>query len=139
MGILQKSAKHVMILGGSRIAQYLAEELIRSENSVKIIEKNEARCDELCGTLPGNALVICGDGSDHGLLTEEGLDRADAFVALTGMDEENLLVSYYALGRRVPKVISRLTMSPSPRPSTALPRMSESISSVDTLPLSPRA
>ena len=109
MGILQKSAKHVMILGGSRIAQYLAEELIRSENSVKIIEKNEARCEELCGTLPGNALVICGDGSDHGLLTEEGLDRADAFVALTGMDEENLLVSYYALGRRVPKVIAKIS------------------------------
>ena len=109
MGILQKSAKHVMILGGSRIAQYLAEDLIRGENSVKIIEKNEERCAELCGELPDNVLVICGDGSDKELLIEEGLDRADAFVSLTGIDEENLLVSYCALGRKVPKVIAKIS------------------------------
>lgn len=109
MGILQKSAKHVILLGGGRIAQYLAEELVRSENSVKIIEKDEERCTEMCGALPGSAVVICGNGADHGLLAEEGLDRADAFVALTGMDEENLLVSYYALGLKVPKVIAKIS------------------------------
>lgn len=109
MGILQKSAKHVILLGGGRIAQYLAEELVHSENSVKIIEKDEERCTELCGALPGSAVVLCGDGADHGLLAEEGLDRADAFVALTGMDEENLLVSYYALGLKVPKVIAKIS------------------------------
>lgn len=108
MGILQKRAKHVMLLGASRIAQYLSDALIRSGNSVKIIEKDDKRCDDISAALGTGAVIIRGDGAQHELLDEEGLDGADAFVALTGMDEENLLISYYALDRGVPKVIAKL-------------------------------
>ena len=107
IGILQKRAKDVMILGGSRTAVYLAKELSRSGNSVKIIEKSQTRCNELCSALPQSVNVICGDGTRHALLSEEGLDRTDAFVSLTGMDEENILSSYYALDRNVPKIITK--------------------------------
>ena len=103
-----KRTKHVMLLGASRIAEYLSDELIRSGNGVKIIEKDAKRCDDISAALGGSAVVIHGDGSQHELLDEEGLDGADAFVALTGMDEENLLLSYYALDRGVPKVIAKL-------------------------------
>ncbi len=107
IGILQKQAKDVMILGGSRTAVYLAKELARSGNAVKIIEKSRSRCDELCSVLPQSVNIICGDGTRHELLSEEGLDRTDAFVSLTGMDEENILSSYYALDRKVPKIITK--------------------------------
>lgn len=108
MGILQKSAKDVMILGGSKIAQYLAEILLRSGNRVTIIERDEKRCGELCAELSDDATIICGDGTQHSLLEEEGIDSADAFVALTGMDEENILVSFCAKNRNVPKVVAKV-------------------------------
>ncbi|MDO4815078.1 MAG: Trk system potassium transporter TrkA [Bacillota bacterium] len=107
IGILQKRAKDVMVLGGSRIAVYLAKELTRSGNNVTIIEKNQSRCNELCAALPQAVNIICGDGTRHALLSEEGLDRTDAFVSLTGMDEENILSSYCALDRKVPKIITK--------------------------------
>lgn len=59
---------------------------------VKIIEQNRQRCEELCELLP-KATIINGDATDHDLLVEEGIDEADAFVALTGMDEENIILS----------------------------------------------
>ena len=62
---------------------------------VKIIEKNEARCEELCELLP-KAVIINGDATDHDLLIEEGIEDADAFVSLTGMDEENIITSLFA-------------------------------------------
>lgn len=108
LGILQKRTKHVFLLGASRIAGYLSEDLIRSGNSVKIIEKDEKRCDDISARLGGGAVVIHGDGSQHEVLDEEGIASADAFVALTGMDEENLLLSYYALDHGVPKVVAKL-------------------------------
>lgn len=108
IGILQKRAKDIMILGGSRTAVYLAKELTRSGNTVKLIEKSRSRCNELCSVLPQSVNVICGDGTRHELLSEEGLDRTDAFVSLTGMDEENILSSYYALDRKVPKIITKV-------------------------------
>lgn len=107
IGILQKRAKNVMILGGSRISVYLANELIKSGNAVTVIEKSQSRCSELCSVLPQVVNIICGDGTRHALLSEEGLDRTDAFVSLTGMDEENILSSYYALDRKVPKIITK--------------------------------
>ena len=72
MGILQKRAKHVLLLGASRIAAYLSDDLLRSGNSVKIIEKDDARCDEISAALGGRAVVIHGDGAQHEVLDEEG-------------------------------------------------------------------
>ena len=95
-----------MILGGSRTAFYLAKMLSNTGNNVKIIDQNRARCRNLCEALP-NAVIINGDGSQQELLLEEGLRSMDAFVALTGIDEENILMSLFAASQNVPKVISK--------------------------------
>ena len=107
LGILQKSVRDVMILGGGRIAYYLSKLLIASGNSVKIIDKDRARCEILSDLLP-KARIVNGDGTDQNLLLEEGLDSSDSFVALTGMDEENILVSIFASSRQVKKVIAKV-------------------------------
>lgn len=110
LGILRKQSKSVMILGGSKSAFYLAKMLINSGASVKIIEKNIDRCNELCEKLP-KATVIHGDGAQQELLLEEGLRSVDAFVSLTGMDEQNILISIYAAANSVPTVISKVSRS----------------------------
>lgn len=110
VGLLQKQARNVMILGGSRTAYYLAKMLTSVGNSVKIIEKDSAHCQELCEALP-KAVIIYGDGAQQELLLEEGLRSLDAFVALTGMDEENILISIFAETQNVPTVISKVNRS----------------------------
>ncbi len=104
---LQKQARNVIILGASRTSYYLAKMLLNSGNSVKVIEQDRNRCVEFCEALP-EAVVIQGDGAFQELLLEEGIRSTDAFVALTGMDEENILVSFYAMSQNVPKVISKV-------------------------------
>ena len=107
MGIAQKQARNVMILGASRTAYYLAKMLISGGNNVKIIDKDPAKCTAFSESLP-KATVICGDGAQQELLQEEGIATMDAFVALTGMDEENILISFFAASQQVPKVISKV-------------------------------
>ncbi len=107
VGIIQKSARNVMILGASRISYYLAKRLIAGGNTVKIIDKDEARCRKFAEELP-EAVVICGDGAEQELLLEEGIGSVDAFVALTGLDELNILISIFAQSQGVPKVISKV-------------------------------
>lgn len=107
LGLLRKQSKNVMILGGSTISFYLAKMLIASGASVKIIESRADRCAELSDLLP-KATIIQGDGAQQELLLEEGIRTVDAFVSLTGMDEENILISIYAAANDVPKVISKV-------------------------------
>ena len=107
LAIQQKPVKNVMILGASRTAYYLAKMLLDGGSSVKIIEKNPERCKAFCQDLP-KATVLCGDGAQQELLMEEGLSTTDAFVALTGMDEQNILISFFAGSQNVPKVISKV-------------------------------
>ncbi len=107
LSIHKKQSKNVMILGGSKSAFYLAKMLINSGASVKIIEQNAERCNELCEELP-HAMIIHGDGAQQELLLEEGLRSMDAFVSLTGMDEQNILISIYAAANNVPTVISKV-------------------------------
>lgn len=107
IGVMQKQARSVMILGGSRTAYYLAKMLSNIGNSVKVIERDSARCTVLCDALP-KADIIYGDGAQQELLLEEGLKSVDAFVSLTGMDEENILISIFAALQNVPKVISKI-------------------------------
>ncbi len=107
LGIMQKQARDIMILGGSRTAYYLAEMLLAGGHSVKVIEQDHQRCKELCDQLP-NAVIIQGDGAQQELLREEGLHAMDAFVSLTGIDEENILLSFFAASQKVPKVISKV-------------------------------
>jgi trk system potassium uptake protein TrkA len=107
LGLVQKSAKSVMILGASRIAYYLSKRLINSGNRVIVIDNDERVCRAFAEELP-DAVVIHGDGAEQELLLEEGLGSVDAFVALTGMDELNILISIFATSQNVPKVISKV-------------------------------
>ena len=107
LGISKKKAKNIMILGGSRIAFYLTNMLIAAGNSVKLIERNRQKCTTLSQQLP-KAVVINGDGAQQELLLEEGLESLDAFVTLTGMDEENILIAMFAAAHDVPTVIPKI-------------------------------
>lgn len=106
-GLLQKQARNVMLLGGSRTAVYLSEMLLSIGCKVKIIEKDLTKAKLLCENLPG-AVIINGDGAQQELLVEEGIKDLDAFVSLTGTDEENILISIFASSQGVPKAISKV-------------------------------
>lgn len=108
LGILQKKAKSVMLLGATTTSFYLAKMLLAVGNSVKIIDPDEKRCLEFSKNLPG-AVVIMGDGAHPEVLVEEGIESVDAFVALTGMDEENILISFFAQSQGVSKVITKVS------------------------------
>ncbi len=107
LGITDRKITNVMICGGGRICYYLTKLLADSGINVKIIEKNMSKCETLAEMLP-NATIIHGDASDQELLEDEGLDRCDALVSLTGMDELNILISLYAKSQGVFQVITKL-------------------------------
>ncbi|MBE6787301.1 MAG: Trk system potassium transporter TrkA [Ruminococcaceae bacterium] len=107
MGIQQKSAKKIMIFGGGKLAFYLAKKLSEGNNAVTIIEKNPTVCERLCEALP-KVTIVNADGTDQEALLEEGLLSVDAFVSLTGMDEQNILMSAYAHTMSVPKIITKI-------------------------------
>ena len=99
--------KDVMIVGGSKITYYLVKILNEYKIKSKIIDIDINRCNELSEKLD-NTLVINGDASDKTLLIEEGIENIDAFVATTGIDEENVVYSMYANSVNVPKVITKI-------------------------------
>ena len=107
MGIQQNPAKKIMIFGGGKLAFYLAKKLSEGNNTVTIIEKQMDVCERLCEALP-KVTVVNADGTDQEVLLEEGLLSVDAFVSLTGMDEQNILMSAYAQTKGVPKVITKI-------------------------------
>ena len=102
-----QAVRSCMIIGGGKSSYYLAKLLLEQRMQVKIIESSRERCEELSTLLP-EAVVICGDGGDEELLKEEGIGTAEAFVPLTGLDEENILLTLYA--KRVPglKTITKI-------------------------------
>ena len=95
IGAPQGHIRSTMIVGGGKISFFLAGILLSSGISVKIIENRRERCEMLSELLP-SATIIHGDGTDRALLDEEGLAACDAFIALTGMDEENILLALHA-------------------------------------------
>lgn len=107
IGIGISPVQNAMIVGGGTIAYYLARRLLSVGISTKIIEKDPARCEQLSELLP-KATIICGDGTDQNLLAEEGIDNADGFAALTGLDEENILLSLYAKTASHAKVVTKV-------------------------------
>ena len=107
-GPVKNKVKNVMIVGGGRIGYYLAMQLVNLGMRVKIIEKSMKRCQMLCDMLP-KAIIINGDGTDQELLMEEGVDDVDAFVALSGIDEENIIMSLYAKNNTEAKVITKIS------------------------------
>lgn len=107
MGVGSNKIKDTIIVGGGTTAVYLAKRLISSGVHVKIIEHNSQRCDELCSILP-KATIINGDGTENAILQEEGIENADSFVALTNIDEENIMLSLYAKSISKCKVITKI-------------------------------
>lgn len=106
-GVYKQKIKNVMILGGGRIAYYLAKQLSDTGRNIKLIEQNLDRCYQLSDMLP-DVTVIHGDGTDQDLLDEQGLDYQDALISLTGIDEENIIVSMYAESKGINKVITKV-------------------------------
>ena len=101
------SVKNAMIVGGGEITHYLCDRLQRAGIDVTIIEKDRKRCEELC-TLWPEAVVINGDAVDQEILLEEGLEKAGAFVALTNLDEENILLSLFAKTVNKGKLVTKI-------------------------------
>lgn len=107
LNIKNKEIKKVMIIGGGRISVYLAELLIKEGINVKILESDYDRCLVLAESLT-DAMIIHGDGSRKNTLISEGIDKTHAVVALTNIDEENLVLSMFANHLGVPKVLTKV-------------------------------
>ena len=107
VGAKRNKVRTVLICGGGRVAYYLSKQLLSLGMQVKIIEQSKERCMELCDLLP-KATIIHGNATDHELLEEEGIGNADAFVCLTGIDEENIIMSMYAKTKNVSKIITKV-------------------------------
>ena len=107
IGFKTRRVKNVMIIGGGKATYYLAVQLIHMGISVKIIERDRQRCEELSTLLP-KAVIINGDGTDPELLTEEGIEYMESFIALTGVDEENVLLTLHARQVSNAKVITKI-------------------------------
>lgn len=110
LGLVRERIRQVLIVGGSRSAFYLANRLLSSGVGVKIIEQDPERCVALSTMLP-KATIIEADGSRQDVLAEEGIDKTDAVITLTDIDEENLIISLFAVQRGVPKVIAKISRS----------------------------
>ena len=105
--LFRQPLKNIMIVGGSKIGYYLADALSKKRCRIKLIEGRKATADELAELLP-RVTVIYGNGSRHDLLLEEGIEAMDAFVALTDIDEENMIISMFANKMNVRKTITQI-------------------------------
>lgn len=106
-GSIKDKVKSCMIVGGGRICYYLTKSLLGMGMHVKIIEKDLDKCRQLAQLFP-KASVIHGDGTDQDMLAEEGIRDTDAFVAITGIDEENIIMSLYAKNNSNAKVVTKV-------------------------------
>lgn len=100
-------SRDVILLGGGKVSFYLAQRLIKSGANVKIIERNEQRCNLLSSTLH-DAMIIHGDCMDQELLLSEGIESADGVAALMDYDEENILISLYIKSVSHAKIITKI-------------------------------
>ncbi len=107
LGLISSKLKSIFVIGGSRIATYLCEELSKNGYKVKLVEREYDACVDLSEKLPG-VTIVHGDGSNQNLLEEEGFAEADAVVCLMGPDEENIIISMYAYKQGVGKIITKI-------------------------------
>ena len=110
LGIPHKAVTGVIVIGAGIIARYLANFLAEDHIAVKLVESDEKLCDEICDGLSPNVTLIHGDGTNQNLLMEEGLKSTDAFLTLTGKDELNILMSFYARSQNVPKLVTKVNI-----------------------------
>lgn len=107
IGMATNRIKSCMIIGGGETTYYLAKQLLPMGISIKIIEQDKERCNELSDLLP-QAMVIHGDGTERNLLYEEGLLQAHSFVSWTSLDEENIMLSLFAQSVSKAKTITKV-------------------------------
>ena len=107
IGLATRQVKDTMIIGASKAAYYLAKELLNMGISVKIIEKEKENCESLRVKLP-KAIIINGDGTDPDILKEEGIETVQSFIPLTGIDEENIMLTLYAKQVSKAKVVTKI-------------------------------
>lgn len=107
IGVVTNQIKNALIVGGGTIGFYLAKLLEEMKANVHLIEIDQERCDQLTELLP-NTTIIHGDATERKLLDEEGLSQTDAFITLTGMDEENLFLALYAKMTSKAKLVAKV-------------------------------
>ena len=107
IGFNTRSVRSSLIVGGGTCAYYLADLLIKSGIDVTIIEKDNARCEKLCDLLP-KANILKGDGTNEALLEEAGIRDVDSVVALTGLDEENIMLALHTKAVSNAKAITKI-------------------------------
>jgi trk system potassium uptake protein TrkA len=107
VGKASVKVKNVMIVGGGTIAIYLANILTEMDMKVKILEIDKEKCIELSELLP-DSLIINGDGSDEELLQSENISDMDAFISMTGIDEENIMAALIAKQNGAKKIIAKI-------------------------------
>lgn len=107
IGIRTFDVRKTLIVGGGKASYYLSRLLIENGIGVKIIEKDIRRCDALGELLP-QAEIICGDGTNAEILAEEEIGEADAFIPLTGTDENNVMLTLFAADVSDAKVITQI-------------------------------
>ncbi len=105
--LVKSRFKRIMIVGGGRIGYYLADALSKKKYSVKLLEDDIKAAELLAEQLP-RVTVVNGNGRQHDILMEEGIEAMDAFVALTDIDEENMIVSMFANKKKVKKTITQI-------------------------------
>lgn len=105
--MVRKPINNVMIIGGSHIGIYLSEKLLKSGVDVTIVDSDTSKCRELSEKLP-EATIIYGNGTQQDLLLAEGLRDMDAVITLTGMDEENMIISMFANSLNIPKTVTKI-------------------------------
>ncbi|MGW9685512.1 Trk system potassium transporter TrkA [Flagellimonas sp. 2504JD1-5] len=104
-GMQKKEIKNVMILGGSKVGFNTARDLCNKKFNVKLIEKDKEKAFDIADELP-HALVINGDGRNVELLDEESLESMDAFIAVTGNSETNIMSCLVAKSKKIKKTIA---------------------------------
>ena len=107
IGLATRQVKDTMIIGASKAAYYLAKELLNMGISVKIIEKEKENCESLSVKLP-KAIIINGDGTDPDILKEDRIETVQSFIPLTGIDEENIMLTLYAKQVSKAKVVTKI-------------------------------
>lgn len=103
-----KGVNKVIILGATAIAKYLTRMLVEDGINVKIMDRSEEKCREISEAFPNDVLVLNSDGAQTASLLEAGLESTDALVAMTTMDEENIMTSLFAIEHKVPTIITKI-------------------------------
>ena len=107
-GYKEEKLRSAFIVGGGRITYYLIEMLNKLDIEIKVIENNQEKAEILSEKFP-RAVIIEGDGTDQEFLNEERIDQYDTVVSLTGVDEENILISLYASALGIKKIITKVS------------------------------